>query len=144
MTQIALPLEPAAKAAEPETRNPDSVRLAPGPLFGRAPAVKGAPPPPRVRPPLTIDAEPAPSDSMWRPSLAGWLIIALFFGGFGYWAATAPLHGAVVANGVVKVEGNRKSIQHLDGGREEFQLVAAVAPGHGAHPAASLAAYAAW
>ena len=28
----------------------------------------------------------------------------------------APLNGAVVANAVVKVEGNRKSIQHLDGG----------------------------
>lgn len=28
----------------------------------------------------------------------------------------APLHGAVVANAFVKVEGNRKSIQHLDGG----------------------------
>ena len=58
----------------------------------------------------------APSDSSWRPALAGWLIIAAFFGGFGVWAATAPLDGAVVANGVVKVDGNRKSVQHLDGG----------------------------
>jgi HlyD family type I secretion membrane fusion protein len=58
----------------------------------------------------------APSDSSWRPALAGWLIIAAFFGGFGVWAATAPLDGAVVASGVVKVDGNRKSVQHLDGG----------------------------
>ena len=29
---------------------------------------------------------------------------------------TAPLDGAVVGNAVVKVEGNRKSVQHLDGG----------------------------
>jgi epimerase transport system membrane fusion protein len=57
-----------------------------------------------------------PSDSSLRPAAAGWLVIALFFGGFGTWAATAPLSGAVVANGVVKVEGNRKSVQHLDGG----------------------------
>src|SRR5215813_1969769 len=57
-----------------------------------------------------------PSDSFWRPALAGWLIIALFFGGLGSWAAVAPLNGAVVANGTVKVEGNRKSVQHLDGG----------------------------
>jgi HlyD family type I secretion membrane fusion protein len=57
-----------------------------------------------------------PSDSPWRPALAGWLIIAVFFGGLGTWAATAPLNGAVVANGVVKVDGNRKSVQHLDGG----------------------------
>ncbi len=56
------------------------------------------------------------SDSSWRPALAGWLIIAFFFGGLGTWAAIAPLNGAVVANGVVKVEGNRKSVQHLDGG----------------------------
>ena len=49
-------------------------------------------------------------------ALAGWLIIAVFFGGMGAWAATAPLNGAVVANAVVKVEGNRKSVQHLDGG----------------------------
>src|SRR5258708_4501604 len=58
----------------------------------------------------------APSDSIRRVALAGWLIIALFFGGIGSWAATAPLNGAVVGNAVVKVEGNRKSVQHLDGG----------------------------
>ncbi|WP_456660523.1 HlyD family type I secretion periplasmic adaptor subunit [Bradyrhizobium sp. JR3.5] len=48
--------------------------------------------------------------------MAGWLIIAIFFGGIGTWAVTAPLNGAVVANAVVKVDGNRKSLQHLDGG----------------------------
>src|SRR6267378_2046531 len=58
----------------------------------------------------------APSDSIKLVALAGWLIIALFFGGIGSWAATAPLNGAVVGNAVVKVEGNRKSVQHLDGG----------------------------
>jgi membrane fusion protein, epimerase transport system len=57
-----------------------------------------------------------PTDSMRRSALAGWLIIALFFGGFGGWASFAPLNGAIVANGVIKVEGNRKSVQHLDGG----------------------------
>src|SRR3984893_17160772 len=57
-----------------------------------------------------------PSESIGRVVLAGWLMIAIFFGVFGGWAATAPLNGAVVANGVVKVEGNRKSVQHLDGG----------------------------
>jgi HlyD family type I secretion membrane fusion protein len=57
-----------------------------------------------------------PSDSIRRVALAGWLIIAIFFGGIGSWAATAPLNGAVVGNAVVKVDGNRKSVQHLDGG----------------------------
>ena len=51
-----------------------------------------------------------------RRPIAGWSIIAIFFGCFGAWAMTAPLNGAVVANAVVKVEGNRKSVQHLDGG----------------------------
>ena len=58
----------------------------------------------------------APSDSIGLVALAGWLIIAIFFGGIGSWAVTAPLNGAVVGNAVVKVEGNRKSVQHLDGG----------------------------
>lgn len=55
-------------------------------------------------------------DSIRRPALVGWLIVAVFFGGFGLWSVQAPLNGAVVATGIVKVEGNRKSIQHLDGG----------------------------
>lgn len=59
---------------------------------------------------------PAPSDSIKGVALAGWLIIAIFFGGIGTWAVTAPLNGAVVGNAVVKVDGNRKSVQHLDGG----------------------------
>src|SRR6266513_1570637 len=58
----------------------------------------------------------APSDSIKHVALAGWLIIGIFFGGIGTWAVTAPLNGAVVGNAVVKVEGNRKSVQHLDGG----------------------------
>src|ERR1700730_2648162 len=56
------------------------------------------------------------NDSLKRAAVAGWSIIAVFFGGFGTWAAIAPLNGAIVAQAVVKVEGNRKSVQHLDGG----------------------------
>src|SRR5205814_272762 len=58
----------------------------------------------------------APDESMKRAARVGWGIIAIFFGLFGTWATIAPLKGAVVANGVVKVEGNRKSVQHLEGG----------------------------
>jgi HlyD family type I secretion membrane fusion protein len=57
-----------------------------------------------------------PDESVKHTATVGWLIIAIFFGLFGTWAAIAPLKGAVVANGVVKVEGNRKSVQHLEGG----------------------------
>jgi HlyD family type I secretion membrane fusion protein len=64
----------------------------------------------------TVPGDGAPNDSIKRVALAGWLIIAIFFGGIGAWAATAPLNGAVVGNAVVKVDGNRKSVQHLDGG----------------------------
>jgi HlyD family type I secretion membrane fusion protein len=59
---------------------------------------------------------PVMSDSMRSAAIAGWSIIAIFFGCFGAWAVTAPLNGAVVANAMVKVDGNRKSVQHLDGG----------------------------
>ena len=58
----------------------------------------------------------APTDSIRSVALAGWLMIGVFFGLLGGWAYIAPLNGAVVATGVVKVEGNRKSVQHLDGG----------------------------
>jgi epimerase transport system membrane fusion protein len=57
-----------------------------------------------------------PSDSARSAVIGGWIIIGLFFGVFGAWAMTAPLNGAVVAEAIVKVEGNRKSVQHLDGG----------------------------
>lgn len=46
----------------------------------------------------------------------GWRIIIGFFVVLGGWAMLAPLNGAVVAEGVVKVDGNRKRIQHLEGG----------------------------
>ena len=38
------------------------------------------------------------------------------FGGFGTWAALAPLDSAVVAPGTVAVYSNRKTVQHLEGG----------------------------
>lgn len=47
---------------------------------------------------------------------AGLLLALAFFGGFGAWAALAPLKGAVVAGGTVKVQGDRKEVEHLEGG----------------------------
>lgn len=46
----------------------------------------------------------------------GLIIIAITFGGIGSWAALAPLSGAVVAQGIVKVDDNRKTVQHMEGG----------------------------
>ena len=44
------------------------------------------------------------------------LLIGLFFGGLGWWAASAPLAGAAIAPGVVSPEGSRRTVQHLEGG----------------------------
>lgn len=65
---------------------------------------------------LVRDERAPPSDSIRNTLVGGLLLVAIFFGGFGTWAVTAPLSGAVVAPAVVKVVGNRKSVQHLDGG----------------------------
>jgi HlyD family type I secretion membrane fusion protein len=46
----------------------------------------------------------------------GCLTVAVFFGGLGGWAALAPLDGAVVGNGALAVHGNRKTVQHREGG----------------------------
>lgn len=46
----------------------------------------------------------------------GFAIMFLFFGVAGGWAALAPLDSAAVAPGVIKVAGDRKLIQHLEGG----------------------------
>ncbi|BCH07960.1 HlyD family type I secretion periplasmic adaptor subunit [Mesorhizobium sp. 131-3-5] len=51
-----------------------------------------------------------------RVSLAGFLSVAVFLLGFGYWAATAPIGGATIAPGVVAAAGQNVMIQHLDGG----------------------------
>lgn len=48
--------------------------------------------------------------------LAGTAACALLFGGFGVWAAMAPLSSAAMAPGTVKVDTNRKTVQHLEGG----------------------------
>jgi HlyD family secretion protein/epimerase transport system membrane fusion protein len=46
----------------------------------------------------------------------GLATLVVFFGGFGAWAALAPLDGAIVGTGRLEVRGNRKSVQHREGG----------------------------
>ena len=55
-------------------------------------------------------------DSMRKPVIFGVIFIALFFGLGGGWAALAPLTGAIIAPGVVSPDGNRRTVQHLEGG----------------------------
>jgi HlyD family type I secretion membrane fusion protein len=57
-----------------------------------------------------------PAADARRSVAAGLLIIAVAFGAVGTWAALAPLAGAIIASGVVKVDTNRKTVQHLEGG----------------------------
>lgn len=62
-------------------------------------------------------ATPAPAPlRIRRVVLAGSAIMFMFFGVAGGWAALAPLDSAAVAPGVIKVAGDRKQIQHLEGG----------------------------
>ncbi len=46
----------------------------------------------------------------------GLFVIVFLLGGFIAWAAYAPLNGAVVADGTIKIDSNRKTVQHLEGG----------------------------
>jgi len=62
-----------------------------------------------------------PEDVPLRPRIgaplaAGAFLLIAFFAGFGGWAALAPLSSATVAEGVIRVETHRKTVQHLEGG----------------------------
>lgn len=49
-------------------------------------------------------------------SFAGYATIILMIGGFGAWAATAPLAGSAIAPGVIAAAGKNIMVQHLEGG----------------------------
>src|SRR5690606_7984934 len=51
-----------------------------------------------------------------RIAWAGYAAVAVLVLGFGVWAATAPISGAVVAPGVVAAAGQNILVQHLEGG----------------------------
>ncbi|TAN00848.1 MAG: HlyD family type I secretion periplasmic adaptor subunit [Rhizobiaceae bacterium] len=54
--------------------------------------------------------------SIRRHVLAGTVLMVLAFGGFGTWAATAPLAAAVISAGSFVATGENKVVQHLEGG----------------------------
>lgn len=59
---------------------------------------------------LSLNKEIAPFHRL------GWIILIVFFGVGLLWGVLAPLEGAVVASGKVIVSGDRKKVQHLEGG----------------------------
>ena len=66
--------------------------------------------------PPSLDAPPVASGD-WRPVIQlGYAVIGLGLGVFLAWSLIARLDGAALAPGVVSVESNRKTIQHLEGG----------------------------
>jgi HlyD family secretion protein len=76
-----------------------------------------------------IDIWQRPEEVPERPALrgplaAGILLVAIFFAGFGGWAALAPLASATLAEGVIRVETHRKTVQHLEGGIVREILIA--------------------
>ncbi|WP_394689768.1 HlyD family type I secretion periplasmic adaptor subunit [Hoeflea sp.] len=61
--------------------------------------------------------------SLRWPVMLATLALALFFGGFGVWAATAPISGAALAMGTLVATGQNKIVQHLEGGTIKEILV---------------------
>lgn len=53
----------------------------------------------------------------------GLLLVLTTFLGIGFWAATAPIQGAIVTVGLVKIDTNRKTVQHNEGGIVKSILV---------------------
>lgn len=51
-----------------------------------------------------------------RPIAVFLCVTALFFGGLAVWSALAPLASGAVAQGMVRVDTNKKTVQHLEGG----------------------------
>jgi HlyD family type I secretion membrane fusion protein len=64
-----------------------------------------------------IDADAAsPKAPIWRPLRLALFIILFGVGGVFGWGAFAMIDSAVVAPGTLMVEGNRRNVQHLEGG----------------------------
>ena len=69
-----------------------------------------------LRDSLVLPQDPDGTRDSRRLVAIGMTVIAIAFGGAGAWMALAPLSGAVIAPGLVKVDQNRKVVQHQEGG----------------------------
>ncbi|GGG70658.1 HlyD family type I secretion periplasmic adaptor subunit [Salipiger pallidus] len=57
------------------------------------------------------------------PLIVGLSALILLVAGFGTWAATTQISGAIIASGQIQVERNRQVVQHPDGGVVQEILV---------------------
>jgi HlyD family secretion protein len=62
------------------------------------------------------DGEEGVEEPVRRTSRTGWIVVAVFFGLFLGFAAFVPMDAAVSADGLVKVSGERQTVQHRIGG----------------------------
>lgn len=85
----------------------------PDPIDGKNELVAGVRPPAADWPPAD---EKTYDFGLKRTIYSGSAIVAIFIVGFGLWASLAPLSGAVIANGFVRVEESRKVVKNRDGG----------------------------
>ncbi|MDC0400178.1 HlyD family type I secretion periplasmic adaptor subunit [Alphaproteobacteria bacterium] len=74
---------------------------------------------PVPREPMSAPTEGRPTSSARGPIVFGLIIVLVIFIGIGGWSSIAPLAKAVSAPAVLVVRGERKKIQHLEGGLVE-------------------------
>ncbi|MBL8846359.1 MAG: HlyD family type I secretion periplasmic adaptor subunit [Hyphomicrobium zavarzinii] len=80
---------------------------------GDSPAAPPAAPPAPASPHAALGADFRDAGRLIN---AGLLIVLGFFGFLGGWAALSSIESAAITYGVVGADGNRKAVQHMDGG----------------------------
>lgn len=79
----------------------------------------------REEPPVPAKRDAAPTTAVPSgakpyplrvPMTLGILALLVLVGGFGTWAATTNISGAIIASGSIEVDQNRQVVQHPDGG----------------------------
>lgn len=61
--------------------------------------------------------------SLRTPMTFGLMALLILVAGFGTWAATTEISGAIIASGQIQVDQNRQVVQHVDGGIVQEILV---------------------
>jgi HlyD family secretion protein len=79
---------------------------------GKSQAATGRASPDRSPPDWSIGV---PCDTRFLTTF-GFAFLAVLIGGFGVWAGSAPIAGAIVASGSFVTTGQNKTLQHLEGG----------------------------